>query len=522
MGVAKDKPGKQPSAEDAGLLDRLMGLFFGLGDPERERKRALKAIGKTLSKDRFKLYKPKGPVVEPAMARLLYETYKSIHAVRKLIQPTDTSGVLKSLVIESLMTDRQHELKGMLEERVIRERIKTQDIKQVAESVKDTMIDFVGTFDANRVREINTLYNELRAFVQFCSFDYYFTLRKFDSAVAEDTFSYKPKFEAINAEYVIDDLRDFLDLLDALPQETDWQRLFDTLAAYRGVEVVDRDAWQKTLKSLRAVAESRVLERIVQHASEDPDWRAAPAVHNARIVEPYLNEIKGNAENVLQKLVAERRNNRIEKLVQQVFGTAVVARTKNYTAKASVMFSKVDSSGFLHTEALNFLKAYLLDHFKKDVREIVQDLLIVRGKWVTSIQSQQVSDAYHGVLSISERIIKLDDSLAEEGELGQKLRRAAGRVVERDPASQKPLKDLLKQVNDEAQRLVSEAAQNLIVIGKTLKSLIEDMDKKEPQLIINWKALDSATEGTLKERMSEMYRQLYYLVQLLQVYTAKS
>lgn len=518
----KDKPGIQSGDKDAGFLDRIMGLFFGLGDPERERKRALKAIGKTLAKDRFKFYKPKGPVVEPAVARLLYETYKSVYAVRKLIQPTDTSGVLKSLVIESLMTDRQHELKAMLEERVIRERARTQDIKALASSVKDTLLDFVGTFDANRVKEINTLYNELRAFVQFCSFDYYFTLRKFDSAVAEDTFSYKPKFDAINAEYVIDDLRDFLDLLDALPLEADWQRLFDTLTAYRGVEVVDRDAWQKTLRNLRIVAESRVLERIVQHASEDPDWHSSPVVHNARIVEPYLNEIKGTVEGVLQKLVAERRNNRIEKLVEQVFGTTVVARTKNYTAKANVMFSKVDSGGFLHTEALNYLKAYLLDHFKKDVREIVQDLLIVRGKWVTSVQSQQVSDAYHGVLSVSEGIVKLDESLAEEGELGQKLRRASGRVVDRDPATQKPLREMLKQVNDEAQRLVSEAAQNLIVIGKTLKVLIEDIDRKEPQFIINWKALDSSTEGTLKERMSEMYRQLYYLVQLLQVYTAKS
>ncbi len=519
--MAKDDRGKQQDNGEAGFLDRIMGLLFGLGDPEREKRRALKAIGKSLSKDRYKFYKPKSAQVEPALARVLHETYRSIYAVRKLIQPTDTSGVLKSIVIESFLTDRQRELRETLEERAIRERAKSQEIKTVAASIRDTLLDFVGTFDANKVKGINSLYNELRAFVQLCSFDYYFTLRKFDSAVSEDSFSYKPKFEPINADYVVDDLRDFQELLDALPEDADWPRLFDTLTAYRGVEVVDRDAWQKIHKTLKGVAESRVLERVVQHASGDPEWYAKPTVHNARIVEPYLNEIKNNVEGVLQKLVAERRNNRIEKLVQQVFGTTVVTRTKNYTAKANVVFQKTDVGGYLYTDALNYLKAYLLDHFKKDVREVVQDLLIVRGKWVTSVQSQQVSDAYHGVLSISEQIIKLDESLAEEGELGQKLRRAAGRVVERDPSTQKPLRDLLKQVNDNVQRLIAEAAQNLIVIGKNLKALIEDIDRKEPQLIINWKELDGALEGELKSRMEEMYRQLYYLVQLLQVYVAK-
>lgn len=509
------------SSDEQGFLDRILGLFLGKGDPERERKRALRAIGKSLAKDRFKFYKLRGPQVEPGIARLLHETYRSIYAVRKFIQPSDTSGVLKELVIDSCMTDRQNELKAALEERVIREKAKKTEIKAVAEEIRDTMIDFVGTFDANRVSEINAIYNQSRAFIQFCSFDYYFTLRKFDAAISEDSFAQKPRFEAINAEYVVDDLRDFQELLDSLSADTDWQRVFDTLTAYRGVEIVDREGWLKVFKKLRVVAEARVLEQIVRHASGDPYWQSKPVSYNARIVEPYLNEIKASVEGVLQKLVAERRNSRIDKLVQQVFGTTVIARTKNYTVKSNVVFQKADVEGFLHTDALNYLKAYLLDYFKKGMREIVQDLLIVRGKWVTGIQAQQLSDAYHGVLAVSEQIIKLDEGLAEDGEMGQRLRRASGRVVDRDPSSQKQLRDVLKVINDEAQRLVTEAARNLIVIGKNLKGLIEDIDRKEPELIINWKELDNSIEDDLKERMSALYRQLYYLVQLLQVYVVK-
>ncbi|MCK7517885.1 MAG: hypothetical protein MZV64_09340 [Ignavibacteriales bacterium] len=53
-------------------------------------------------------------------------------------------------------------------------------------------------------------------------------------------------------------------------------------------------------------------------------------------------------------------------------------RMKNYTEKANVVFAKRMLGGFTQTVALNYLRAFLIDFFKKDVRELV-DLLIIRG-----------------------------------------------------------------------------------------------------------------------------------------------
>ena len=158
---------------------------------------------------------------------------------------------------------------------------------------------------------------------------------------------------------------------------------------------------------------------MVRHIADDPFWKAKGVGSNERIVEPYLNALKTTTEANVQKLLNERREKKIDALVQQVFGTTAVARTKNYTEKANLMFTKRAMAGFTHTQALNFLKAYLLDYFKKDVRELVQDMLLVRGKWVTNIQSQQLSDAYHQVMQISESLVAFDESLGEEGEIGR-------------------------------------------------------------------------------------------------------
>lgn len=513
------QPKRQEQTGSEGFFERIIAALFGVGDPEREKKRQLKALGKQLSKEKYKFYKPRGGEIESALARFLWEIYKTVSATRKLVQPSETGGGLKFVAIESKLTEKQRQLRDSLDEKEIRERAKGADVKTIASEIKEAMINFVGTFDSAQVREINGVYNQLKLFVEFCHFDYYFTLKKFDSTISEDSFGSKPKFDSINSEYVIDDLRDFLDVAVSLTADMDWEGIFNLLTIYKGVEVVDRAQWAKVSKGLFAVLRSGVLERIVQHATRDPLYLSKPTRSNTRVIEPYLNDVKATVEGVLNKIVAERRNSKIDQLVQQVFGTTVVARTKNYTAKSNVVFQKNNSAGYQYTEALNYLKAYLLDYFKKDVREVVQDLLIVRGKWTTNIQAQQISDAYHAILTNAEQIIAFDDSLAEEGERGQKIRRAMGRVVERDPSTQKHLVVLLKEANDVAGRLINDSAQNLIIIGKSIKLLIEDVDRKEHEMITNWKEIDNSIEDSIKSRMAAMYKQIYYLVQLLQVYT---
>lgn len=522
-GPKKDRDAASSDGDGAlGFFERIFSLILGAGDPERDKKRILKAIGKDLARDKFKLYKPKSGEIEPNFARMLYEVYKNVAAVRQVIQPTDTGGALKSIVIELHMTEQQGAIRDRLDPKHIREQARSVDVKQLSEAVRDDLLSFVGSFDADRVRAINQSFSNVNLFLGLCHFDYYFTLKKFDSAISEGSFTYKPNWESISAEYVIDDIRDFLEVVLAIPDDFDWDDAFAMIATYKGVELVDRGKWKRVWKTVSEIVGSGVLEKIVQHASGDPGWVARRESLHARIVEPYINEIKGTVESTLQQLVAERRNSKIEQLVKQVFGTGSVHRAKNYTDKANAIFSKTQTGGYLYTDAFNYLKAYLIDVFKKEMREIVQDLLIVRGKWTTNIQSQQLSDSYHALMHCSAELIRIDDGLSDENELGQKVRRAVGRVVERDPSTQRLVMQTLKEINDEVLKLINEAGQNLVSIGKTLKLLITDLETDRKEVILNWKELDAAIEDSLKDRMAKLYRQVYYLVQLLQIYTSRS
>lgn len=507
-----------PKQGEGGFLHRILSVFTG-GDPDAEKKKLLKAIGKDLSHSRYKFYKPKGSEALPTMARFFYEIYKVVAPAQVLLTNASGSGVLKSFVIDSYLTTEQKELSEHLTDSWIQTKAKTMSVKELSELVKQDMIRYFAAFDGDLSARIDSAYATLIALANFVNFDYFFLLKKFDSNISERNFTYHPKFETISADYIVDDIKDFLEVFLPLNLEADWKRILGALKEYRNIDVLPVDAWVKLSGALNDVRTSHVLEQIVRHSQKEPYWTAPPPAPGERIVEPSLEKLRSQMEIELQKIAQERRNSKIDELARTIFGTTVVVRMKNYTDKANVVFAKKMLGGYTQTAALNYLKAFLIDFFKKDVRELA-DLLIIRGQWTTSILSQQLSDAYHTLMDLSDEIIKFDDALADDGEIGAKIRTALAKS-DRDKEHLKYLRNLLKDTNDTASRIVNSSALNLISVGKHIKSLIEDIARPHHEVILNWKEIESASAHPTRQWMLDVYKKIYYLVQLLQYFVVK-
>jgi len=95
---------------------------------------------------------------------------------------------------------------------------------------------------------------------------------------------------------------------------------------------------------------------------------------------------------------------------------------------------------------VNYLKAYLLDFFKKGIRELC-DLLLVRGQWTNIVLSQPVSNAYHEMMDLSDKLMAFDESLNEKGEHGSRLRQALLKV-DRDKGQGRYIRIILTTVNN--------------------------------------------------------------------------
>ncbi len=510
-----DDDGKPPAQASGGFLQKLLGLFGG-SDPEAEKKRLVKALGKDLSHSRYRFYRPKSGEATPALARLFYETYKVIAPSQVLLNNAAQSGVLKAFVIESFLTPEQRQLSERLTDSYITEKAATMPVKELQELVKQDMISFFSIFDAEKSSQIDSAYSTLLSFINFINFDFFFLLKKFDSNITERSFVYNPKWDTISAEYVADDIHDFLELFLPLNLGADWKRIFTALKEYRNMDVIQIDAWLKLAPALKDVRSSGVLEQIVRHVKKDPHMAVSPKPAGERIVEPFVDKLKNQSAMLVQKISQERRNSKIDELAKAVFGTTVVVRMKNYTEKANLAFGKKMLGGFTQTNALNYLKAYLIDYFKKDVREIV-DILLIRGQWSTNILSQQISDGYHALLEVSDGIIQFDEALGDDGDTGTRIRTTLAKS-ERDKDQLKYLRQLLTDSNDRALALVNKAALNLIGVGRHMKSLIDDLGKPRHEILLNWKEVENACAQPLKPTLTEIYKKIYYMVQLLQYY----
>lgn len=507
---------KARGSAEGGVVQKLLSIFAGMSDPDAEKKKILKALGKDLSRSKFKFYKPKGQEALPGLAKFFYELYKLTAPSQVLLGNAQSSAALRSFVIDSFLSKEQRAISERLTEAYILEKAKTLSLKDIQDLVKADLTAYQAVFDGETSRQIDSTYNTLLSFVNFVSFDYYFLLKKFDSSLLERSFSRNPKFEAINGEYISDDLADFLEVFLPLDLEADWRRVFGALKAYRNTDVIQVEAWVKLLPAMAEVRKSQILEQVVRHIKHDPAWAPLGRFPGERIVEPYLQKLKAQIETLVQRMIQEKRNAKIDEVAKQVFGTAIVLRMKNYTEKANVIFAKKMLGGYTQTQAMNYLKGYLIDYFKRDVREIV-DILIIRGQWTTNLQMQQLSDVYHGLLEASDQILQFDEALSDEGELGSRMKSALAKS-DRDKEQVKYLRNLLKDANDKAGGFISRSGIALIAIGRHLKGLIDDYDRPHHEVLLNWKELDGVAPRPIRDLLVETYKKIYYMVQLLQYY----
>jgi len=520
MAVQAPKPPLQPkssfSAGTPGFLDRLMSLFAS-DDPERRKQKLLRDIGAELKRSRARFYNPVKQTAEPNLARFFWEIYKTVAAAQVLLKGAEVSGALKMTLVETSLNEEQALLKERLTERSIDERAKKgADPAGLEAEVKRDVKTLMEGIDTNWMNDIDALFNRILVFLDMIGFDYFFLLKKFDPGLPERDFSYSPHFEALEASTVLEELQDFLEILPNIDPDADWDRIHTILKEHRGMDIVSRDALRKTLQLIRDVQRSGVMLLMVRHIMSNPAWKPMVRTHRDRIVEPFLTKVKAEAETTAQKVAHGRRSEKMEELARAVFGSGAVAKLSNYSEQSNPEYAQKLLGGFLHVSALNYLRAFLVEYLPKSIREVV-DLLIIRGKWANSQPSNQMSEAFHQLLNVSEKIGQFDTDLSEDGELGRRLKTIALKA-DRDRKALVQLRAALQQVNDEARTMIGDSVQHFVSVARVLKLAHEDIGKPNPAFLVNWKELKPSSDKELRTVIALAYKKIYSFVQLMQMY----
>ena len=411
-----------------------------------------------------------------------------------MLQNSSTSKVLRSILIESSLGKEQLEAVDFISENRIRENAQTTAIPTLTNQVKEAIRRISTEFTIEKIKKLEQKNAMLEWFLSLLKYDYYFFLKKMDSALIEHNYSYSPKFTPCRAEYVLDDLRDFASIIYSLPPGEDWASIFSVLKSYKNVEVVAANQWNKVFTLIKNIKSSNILEYIIQHIAEDPSEKVIFDVYNEKVVELWLQKIKSSAEMQIQKIQTEKRNDKITELATELFGTSEVIRLSKYNENENEPFAKRMITGFVYAQPF-----------------------LVRGQWNPAIPSKPFSDSFHSLMDISEAIRLFDESLNDSSPTGGKIRMLLAKA-DRNKDNLRVLRNVLKEVNEKAETFIRTAGKDFIIIGKNLKLLLEDYMNPKHEVINNWKEIIHNCDEDVKPWITTVYKKIYNLVMLLQFY----
>lgn len=501
------------------LFTKILNFLIPSDSPDSIKKKKLKAIAKTISKTKYgKWYRPSAQEVTAQLAQLFFTIYKVVGQGRPMLSGVVSSKILKDITVETSLSAKQKKLLENLSEETIKEKTAQSSIEEVTASVKSDLKLFVGEFDSLQTEKTDSLYENLDNFIHFVLFDYYFLLKKFDSAFQENNLNYVPKFQTIRGEYVLDDLKEFASVLANLKIDADWKNVFEIIKTYKNVQPVNQNQWKKLLQILSDLVRSNILDYLIQHISEDIFYKTEKIIFEEKVTDVYISNLKQSTAAILEKLQKEQKSSKAAVLVKKIFGTdQVVSSTKYYTADASQVFLKKGLQGFIYAEELGYLKSFLIEYAKTEIRSLC-DLFLVRGNWggYTEITADY-SNSFHELMQLSVSVSEFDDKLSDGSDIGVKFRTLLSRM-EREKEAGRQAAKLLSELNDKALDYINLSIKNIIVIGNNFKNIISDYDKPRRELIQNWKEIEQHSDDPIRERLVNAYKKIYDFIALMQLF----
>ncbi len=506
-------------AEKQSFFQSLFSNLFKSSNPEADKKRKLKAIAKTFSKTKYhSFYKPSTIEVMPPFAKLFYDIYKFVSPAQAIFKSNQNPNLYKAQIINFSLSEKQIGLLEHFDQQKILEMARTVPLQQLSSKLDEEFSIFSAEFDNDRMNRTENLYKAFSILQDFCCFDYYVLLKKFASGIQEYNFNSVPNFEKINGEYITDDLKDFCAAAYAITDENlIWNDLFAFFKATQSTETISLGNWKKIIAKIKNIQQSGAFDLMIRHISGNIDYVTQIPSHYASLIEPYVDKIQEEIRTTVSKIGSQQKENKANQICEQIFGSTDFQTLHFYIAGANEAFSKKELGTFLFTEPLNYLKAFLLEYVKKDIREFY-DVVVVRGQWDASL-ANPMSNAYQELLKISDEITAFDNDLSEDGTSGLKIKNLLPKTAH-DPGAENIINRVISDSNEQARGYLVTASQDLITIGKTLKQLIEDYTKQKPEIVQNWRELERFLDHPMKEFSVGIYKKIYLFVQLMQQYLA--
>jgi hypothetical protein len=500
-------------AED--ILDRMFSFISGDNEPNAEKRNFLRQILRDINENKYtKFYKSRTEEIEPAFAHVLYEIYKVIRPASIFVRDLNKSARIRQLALEVFMDKPTLATVQRLNPALIEERVKTTPPKELIPRLNQELSAVAAAFDDARLHAVNVTNNQIIVFTQFVTYPFFTVLQRFDVNLPEELAGYQPKFAAIKARDVIKYLEDLLAILAPLNPNENWKTVLGIMRLSNGgLDVIPLEQWNAVTRLVRDIRDSNILERIIQYTAREPLWQGKPKIPNERLAQTWLENKQNEIQRIINGLTTKEWRAQVRSLAQSIFGSADTVRLQFYTVRESENLTRKGLGGYVFASGINYLLAFIGDFVNREFQDLC-DIFLIRGQWTASASAREMSEAFHGIKEMYDKIAALDETLGEKGKNGPRLKAALVRA-EHDRSQARYINAIVSGVNAEAREYLVSAAEYFAVIETHLKHILEDFEKTPHELIINWKELALFSKNPLGQRLSDAYQKISSVVRLL-------
>jgi len=496
------------------IIGKVIHFISRDGESASDKDILLKQLGKEISQNKYaKFYRVRQGEADIPFGQYFYNIYKTVYPLQVFMNDPVREARIRQITLEAFLDKSVMDIIRRISPESIAARKKLSGA-QLSEELKDDLTALAAGFDSPKIAAADKCYDLITVIKQFVFFDFCALIRKFDPELKEGDFLSQPKFVPVDASILAPEISTFLAVKPSHETDPNWKTVFEILKYCNGgSEVVPLAQWNNILANLKDIGESRILETINKLATGNPILEIKPAIPNENLSALWLEQKTIEVRQAIFDIANSQKISQIKMLEEAVFGPLATVRLSYYTPEREKVLIAKELGKFTYAPAINHLLAFIQEYLSKEIQELC-DILLIRGKWANNTPSRQMSESFHSALEIKDEILKLDEDLSEDGSHGSRLRGALLRV-DKDRSQAKYINSITESVNEEALHIINSAVPSLIVVGKHFKALLDEVDKKSFQLILNWKELALYSKIPISQRISTIYKKINYFVQLM-------
>ncbi|MBN1412176.1 MAG: hypothetical protein JW969_15130 [Spirochaetales bacterium] len=511
------------------VLDFFIRLFNW--DPaEIAKKRALKAIYRDLKAISPSYYKRSHNYVLPGFSRVIYNFATLLKPIDELLKKTvrnkdpKLAARYNTFLFESQLEEEDRLKRYLFDYQEMKSRVfDSTDFEREILKLEAEFREYIGLFTTTGFENINSEMNEMNRLCGICRQSYESLLSLFDPKIDINRAKYKPFFNAIEGELVLQEIMDIYYILASFDISNGIEKNLHTLIERLRREGAQeqKDKISKNLNRIRRLLvkylHPSILLKLIQAIKQDPYLIPKFDTESMNIIEEYIKEMSSQFKHDIERLEREINERAISHNLIGLFGTTGLEELEGYSEAEAAILETKGINGFIYIKPMQILKTFIMKKFDIVHREPLVKL-IIEGFFEDKVFQSELANIYYKCEKTLGQIILFEENLMGSGKTSINTIRKYLAELHTNPNLNITLNNIIEMTNKKAQRILEEYTNLFNDLTGYLSQIMEDYKNKTPGIVGNIKTLGGTRNMEFINSLQKSYNSVIQLVNIMRIF----